>query len=315
MSNPAPSAISPDWPLARAEVRARAAILALAFLALHAEILFRIAWVAWTDGDWSHAFLIPLISAYFVHLSRDRLAAVRYRTFWPGLAVMAAAVAVYFYAVAHALDTVKGYAMIANLFGLTLLLAGPAAMRVLALPILYLAFAVKLPDELWTQIAWHMQIFAARCSVLSLMVLGVDAVVTATTIELWSRTGELIGSLNVAEACSGMRMLMTFLALGVVFAFMSDRSWWARAALVASAVPVALVVNVGRVTVLGLLYLIDPKYARGDFHIFMGMLMLIPAVLLFMLISWAIGLADDRWGRGRRKAAGDARHGGEVAAP
>lgn len=288
-TDPAPR----DWPLVRSDVRVRIAVLAAAFIALHFEIIARLARIAWVDGDWSHALLIPFICAYIVYQQRDRLAAVIYRTCWPALAIVAAAVVVYGWALLHGYDTLKGYALIANLFGLVLLLAGPGAMRILVLPVLYLAFAVKLPDALWADVAWYFQITAAHASVYTLWLLGVDAEVSVTAIHLW-HDGQSLGSLNVAEACSGMRMLMTFLALSVVIAYLSpERSWWARLTLCVVAIPIAMLANIGRVTVLGLAYMIDPEYARGDFHLLLGMFMLVPAVLMYAGVWWVVEKFDD----------------------
>lgn len=282
-----------DWPLVRPDVRARIVVLAVAFIALHLEIIVRLARIAWADGDWSHAFLIPFICAYIVYQQRDRLAAVTYRTCWPGLGIVVLAIGAYGWALLNGCDTLKGYALIANLFGLVLLLVGPDAMRVLAMPVLYLAFAVKLPDALWADLAWYFQITAAHASVYTLWLLGVDAEVSVIAIHLW-HDGQSLGSLNVAEACSGMRMLMTFLALSVVIAYLSpERSWWARLTLCVVAVPIAVLANIGRVTVLGLAYMIDPEYARGDFHLLLGMVMLVPAVLMYAGVWWVVEKFDD----------------------
>jgi exosortase len=290
-SAPAATAAA-ERPLLAPEARVRLGILAVLFAAVHYDILYRIAIFAWTDGDWSHAFLVPLFSLYFIHQQRDRLANLAPRTFWPGLALAGLGLGGYLAALAAGNDMLKGYAMIVELVGITLLMVGPAMMRYLWFPILYLAFAVKVSEPIWDVVAGTLQIIAAQSAVVLLLVVGVEAHVTETTIELFDGARQL-GSLNVAEACSGMRMLMTFLALGTAMAYLWNRPWWAKILMVALCVPIALLVNVGRVAVLGLLYLVDPKYSQGDFHIFMGMLMLIPALGLFVLIGWVLNVLID----------------------
>jgi len=273
-------------PLIPSHVWVRIAIIAALFIPLHWDIINRLIRFAWTDGDWSHAFLVPLISIYFIHQRREALRAVTPRTCWWGLPLLLAGMIGYFlsiYPVRN--DMLKGYFMIFEIFALVLLLAGPGVIRVVWLPIVYLMFAVKVSQKYWTIIAENLQFFAAKASVVTLQLFGIDATVTGTTIDLWKGM-EPLGSLNVAEACSGLRMLMTFIALGVAMAYLWDRPWWARLTMVLLTVPIAVAVNVGRVTVIGLLYLIDPKYSVGDFHIFMGMLMLIPACGLFLLVGW-----------------------------
>ena len=76
--------------------------------------------------------------------------------------------------------------------------------------------------------------------------------------------------------------------MGVALAFLWDRAWWQRLVMISMAIPIALAVNIGRVTALGLIYLVDKRYAQGDFHIFVGMLMLIPAAGLFLLLGWVL---------------------------
>jgi exosortase len=279
-------------PMLALHTRWQIGILTALFLAVHYDILFRIARFAMTDGDWSHAFLVPVFSLYLIFQKRDALAQIPFRTCWPGLPLMALGLAGYLIALAAGSDMLKGYAVIVELLGLALLLAGPAAMRFLWFPIVYLLFAVKIAEPLWESIAHQLQLLAASGAVALLMIVGVEAHVTQITIELFENS-QLVGSLNVAEACSGMRMLMTFLALGTAMAYLWNRPTWAKVLMVLLCVPIAVLVNVGRVTVLSLLYLIDPKYSQGDFHIFMGMLMLIPALALFVGMGYLLNMLID----------------------
>jgi len=92
--------------------------------------------------------------------------------------------------------------------------------------------------------------------------------------------------LNVAEACSGMRMLVAFLALGVAIAYTGLSRNWQRALLIAAGFPVALGVNVLRVFTLGILSLYDANFAAGDFHSFIGLVWLVPALLFYLGIMW-----------------------------
>jgi exosortase len=289
-SNPARQPASSDrlGPLIGPHVWWRIALIVALFVPLHWDIIGRLIRFAWTDGDWSHAFIVPLISLYFVHQRRDDLKAIEPRTCWWALPLLLIGMAGYFlsiYPIRN--DMLKGYFMILEIFAIVLLLAGPRVIMITWLPIVYLVFAVKVSQKYWTIIAENLQLLAAKSSVVTLQLFGIDATVSGTTIDLWHGMQPL-GSLNVAEACSGLRMLMTFIALGVAMAYLWDRPWWARLTMVLLTVPIAVVVNVGRVTVIGLLYLIDPKYSAGDFHLFMGMLMLIPACGLFLLLGWVL---------------------------
>ncbi len=258
------------------------------------QVLISAATTKW-NPDWSHALVVPFISAYFIHQHRQRLAATEKRLCWWGLPIMFAGLLAYtwcLYPVRN--DMLQGYSMIVTLFGLVLFLLGPQPMTVLWFPIAYLVFAVKISDRIWDQIAWKMQQIASVSSALVLQMIGVvggfEADRTGTTLTItFMKNGQWVAeSLNVAEACSGLRMLMAFVALGVALAFLWDRPWWQRMVMIVLAVPIAIAVNMGRVVAIGLLTLVNPELAKGDFHTFVGMLMLIPAGLLFLGLGWVM---------------------------
>jgi len=214
-----------------------------------------------------------------------------------GLGVMLAGLIVYvltLYPISN--HMARGYSMIIGLFGLVLFLAGPRSMQVFWLPILYLGFAVKISDRVWQEVAQRLQDVAAAGSTVALKcfaaVMSFDVQSAGNQITLFIPSG-VTGMLqeypiNIAEACSGLRMLMAFIALGTALAFAWDRKWWQRVIIIASTVPIAVLVNIGRVTVIGLLYLVDPELAKGETHTFVGMLMLIPAALLLLGIGWVL---------------------------
>lgn len=270
-------------------------ILTALFALVHRNFFYRTWLFATGDPNWSHALLVPAISIYFIYQHRDRLAATpKQVSFW-GLPILFFGLFGYamgIYPVRN--DMAQGYSTIIALFGLVLFLLGPRMMRVLWFPIAYLVFAVKVSDRLWSQVAWQLQQIAAQGAAAALkccaVFLDFDVANRGSTIDLtFMRGGELITEgLNVAEACSGLRMLMAFLALATAVAFLRDRAWWQRLVVVVMAVPIAVAVNIGRVTVLGLLHLVKPELAQGEVHTFVGMLMLIPAGILFLLLGWVL---------------------------
>lgn len=169
---------------------------------------------------------------------------------------------------------------------------GVAMMRILWFPIAFLVFGIKISPAIWAIIASKMQVFAAYGSYYILDMTssfsGVYATLRGSTIDLDYGQLNPPTPMNVAEACGGMRMLMAFLALGVALAFLFPRKWWQRVIMISLTAPIAIFVNALRVAVLGWLHLIDPELAQGDFHIFVGMLMLIPAAGLLMLVGWCL---------------------------
>ena len=107
----------------------------------------------------------------------------------------------------------------------------------------------------------------------------------ASTLHVTSWSGE-VHPLRVAEACSGVRSLMAYLALGMAWAYLENRPVWQRVILVLCAVPIAIVTNVLRVTITSTMYVLDmPELGSKFMHEFTGMLMLLPALLLFWALS------------------------------
>ena len=99
--------------------------------------------------------------------------------------------------------------------------------------------------------------------------------------------GQHLEPLNVAEACSGMRLLMAFLALGVAMAYLHYRPLWQRIILLASTIPIAILCNILRVTVTGFIYvLIHPKYTQGIYHDVLGLGMLPLAFAMYGFLAW-----------------------------
>lgn len=267
-------------------------LLAALFILLHRTFLHRTILFA-SDPNWSHTVIVPVISAFYLFQHRVRLLAQPIRpTLW-GVPLLLVGMVGYTLAIEPIRnDMVRGYMMVFTLAAMVFTLTGWRAMSVLWFPLAYLVFAVKVTDAIWTVIAAKLQTVAAVSATHVLgvlgMLLGFDASVSGNTIDLMTATSIEPHKLNVAEACSGLRMLMAFVALGTALAFLWERPWWQRLVMVAMTVPIAVLVNVGRVAILGLLHIYQPELAKGDFHLFVGMLMLIPAAGLFILLGWVM---------------------------
>lgn len=246
--------------------------------------------------DWGHAYFIPLICGYLIYRRQAELARVRYATFWPGLAPLLLGVMAYFFCVVGIKNhMLQGFSIVLTVMGLVLLLLGPRALMVLFLPIAFLGFGVTISDIIMTRVTFPLQLIATQGAYVVLTLVGavagfgVDAqgnILTVTT----SR-GQSI-PLNVAEACSGLRMVVAFCALGGIVAILACRQWWQRILVVLLAPPVAIVVNVFRVAVLGLLSLRDANLATGEAHTLVGTILLIPGLGLFLAVVWALNKID-----------------------
>ena len=151
----------------------------------------------------------------------------------------------------------RGFGVVCSLGGLGLLLLGPSSIRHLIFPMFFLlVFGQTISERLMSYVTHPMQSITAHGAHLLLVLGTLDAELEGNVIRIYVMGEDMstnVIPLNVAEACSGMRMLMAFLAIGTTMAFVSFKSWWQRITLIASAFLVALTVNIVRVLVLGLL--------------------------------------------------------------
>jgi exosortase len=242
------------------------------------------------QADWGHTLVIPLIAGYFVYLQRDRILARPLKTTWFGLLVMLVGVGLYMLCTAGPLPlrhhNVQGACVALAVAGITLLFCGWHAMRWLAFPLAYMfVFSQYISERLLHTVTFAMQdITAMGAGALLSLFLDISRSGNILTIH---HGGQAL-PLNIAEACSGMRMLMAFLALGTALAFTGLRHPWQRVLLVLLGVPTAIVVNILRVCTLGVLTLLDSGFAAGDFHSFIGLLWLVPALFIFLGLMWII---------------------------
>jgi exosortase len=186
-------------------------------------------------------------------------------------------------------DYLKDCGMVVTLFGIVLLTCGRPVMRLAWFPIAFLMCAIPWPGLVYSWIAGPLQELAANAAVVVLKATGVDAITSGTKIVIYGTTLAKTRMLNVAEACAGMRSLMTFIAVGAAVAFLSPRPLWQRIIITVSAVPIAIFCNVMRVSGQGLLdHYVSTKLSESFAHQFVGMIMLVPAFFLILAVGWLL---------------------------
>lgn len=242
--------------------------------------------------DWGHTLLIPVISGYFIYLQRDRLSALTFRPSFIALALVVLGIAIYsaaaFGPASLQHHNVRGLGTGVALLGSLLCVFGTASFRWLWFPWAYwLVFGQYISERFLSRVTERLQDWSAIGADLFLNTIGLDTdrVGNVLTVHFSDGTAH---PLNVAEACSGMRTLMAFLAIGVALAAIGLPRWWQRALLVAAGIPISLFVNVLRVASLGLLSAVDPGFSTGEFHSMVGLVWLVPAFLLFLGAMWVI---------------------------
>ena len=264
-------------------------IIGTLFYALYHNEIRNIVCKWYTDSSWSHGFLIPLFSLYFINQRKNEILNLQTKPNYLGLLFMICGIVFYpLNAVHFRLGYLQPMGMVATLSAIVFFLGGRPLMRYIWLPIVFLVFAVPLPDRYYVGLTMPLRLFSAKVAVVFLnLVNNLEATASGVVIDVVYKGHKFEPPLNVAEACSGMRLLMAFLALGVAMAYLHYRPLWQRLILLATTIPIAVLCNIIRVTISGFIYvLISPKYAQGIYHDMLGLLMLPLAFGIYGFIAW-----------------------------
>jgi exosortase len=242
------------------------------------------------DSSWSHGFLIPFFRLYFINRKKEQILNLRTRPDYLGLLLLV--LVLIFYVLNRFSPSGYEYfcrlCVIAMVGAVVLLLGGWGLVRYTWLPIVFLVFAVPLPDRFYKALTIPMRQWAAAvASALLNLVPHLEATANGVVIDVFYKGKALNPGLDVAEACAGMRLLTAFVALGVAMAYLHERPLWQRIVLLVSTVPIAIFCNIVRVTVTGFIYiLIQPRYAQGIYHDLLGLAMLPLAFGLYGFVAW-----------------------------
>lgn len=260
------------------------AALAAVFLWAFAPTLAELGHRWRTDGQYSHGYLVPAFAVVLLWLRREHCAALTPCCSGWGLVFLGLGVIVRFAGDYLYMDWLDAVALLPCLAGLTVLVGGLAALRWAWPAIAFLAFMIPLPYRLEIALAHPLQRLATLTSTYALQTLSLPALSEGNVI-LINET-----RIGVVEACSGLSMLVIFFALSSAFAFLVERPLWQKLILVASAVPIALIANITRITVTGVLHeTVGHKAADVVFHDLAGWLMMPFALVLLWLELKALG--------------------------
>ncbi len=253
-------------------------------IVLYHEVLWGLG-TDWNNNpDYSHGFLVPLLSLYFIWERWEILKeGMPSPSFW-GLGVLSLGLFALVVGVIGAELYIQRASLIVVLSGLVLLILGWKYLWMLSLPIGFLVFMIPLPAIVVNSIAFPLQLFAAQTASFCLFSLGIPVLREGNLIMLPSTT------LEVAEACSGLRSLLALLALGTVYGYFSQNVMWKRWMLVFLSVPIAIVANAGRVSGTGILaHYYGAEAAEGFYHTFEGWLIFVVAFVLLFLCGTILG--------------------------
>jgi exosortase len=274
----------------RVNALAASAALLVAFAVLYRGVIVKLVSDWATDDNYSHGFLILPIALYFVWERRRKLLTMPPAPSSLGLVVVVGSIATLVAGVLGAELFLTRISIIGLVGGVVLYTLGWRHLRVVAFPIAFLLLMVPLPAIIFNQIAFPLQLLASRFGEATLQAASIPVLREGNVIYLANTT------LEVAEACSGIRSLVSLLTLGIVYGYFSDGRGWMRWLIALATVPIAIVTNGLRVAGTGIAaHFYGPEAALGFFHEFSGWLVFVAAfALLFLVVRILLALAPDR---------------------
>ena len=242
-----------------------------------------------SDDNYSHGFFVVPLALYFAWERRRALATAVARPSAGGAALIALSLALWLAGTFGAELFLTRISLIGVVAGTIWFLWGQEHLRILAFPILFLFLMIPLPAIIFNQIAFPLQLFASQVGEQVISAAGIPVLRDGNILRLPSRT------LEVAEACSGIRSLVSLIMLAVVLGYFTERRTGRRILIALSAVPIAILANAARVAGTGIAAeWVSPKAADGFFHTFSGWLVFIVAFAGLMAVQQAAARVSAR---------------------
>jgi len=239
----------------------------------------------YANPDFSHGFLVPPFAAYLIWTKRDALRRTPIHQSWGGVWLVVAAIFMLFLGVYGAELFLSRISFVMLLAGLIWTMAGRPFLRELRFPLLVLLLAIPFPQVVYNQITFPLQIFASKLASAALPVFGVPVMRDGNIIQLPSM------QLEVAEACSGIRSLMSLFTAAIFYGYFLEPKVSKRVILAIAALPIAVLANGVRILGTGLaVQYWDPQKALGFFHEFSGWLIFVFSLICLYLLHVAMNL-------------------------
>jgi exosortase len=249
------------------------------FVYLYHHIIVKLVHDWYTDDNYSHGFLIIPIALYFVWERRAKLKeAAQQPSYW-GIVLILGSIALLLAGILGSELFLTRISMLGTIAGSILFLYGWKHFKILLFPIAFLLLMIPIPAIIFNHIAFPLQLLASRFGEISLVTCQVPVLREGNVIHLANT------SLEVAEACSGIRSLISLLTLGIVFGYFADSRLWVRWTLIIGTIPIAIAANGIRVAGTGIAaHFYGSAAAQGFFHTFSGWIIFIAAfIMLFIL--------------------------------
>jgi exosortase len=257
----------------------------------YAPILYRMASQWANDENMGHGFFVPIIAGYIAWQRRQQLLATpRQPNTWGLVIIIWAALQALAATLGAEIFTAR-LAFVMSLFGVILFIGGKQWLKILLFPLALLLFMIPIPQILYARLTLSLQMLASELGEFLISIMGIPVIRSGNLLQLPSQT------LDIAEACSGIRSLLSLGFLSLVYAYFTDKRPWMRWALLIATIPIAIFANGVRVGVTGLLSEINVELTRGTYHEMEGYVVFVVALVALVLTHRTISFAARKFGK------------------
>ena len=237
------------------------------------------------DPNFSHGFFVPLFAGFVVWQRRRRLARLQAHPSWFGLALIALALTLLVLGQLGAENFLARFSILLQLAGVVVLFLGWNFFRALLFPWASLLLMIPIPTLILSQVTFPLQLLVSQVSADALDLLGVPVALEGNILRLAKMP------LEVAEACSGIRSLISLITLAVIYGYLTETRVWVRWLLAFASVPIAIAANSVRIIGTGLLVQYwDAEKAEGYFHASWGLIIFVVSLLMLYALHGLIRL-------------------------
>jgi len=232
-----------------------------------------------TSEDMGHGLFVPLVCGYLVWQSRYKILDPEDPP-KPNRWGIVLIVWGFFQAILGTLGAdffIARTAFLVALLGMIVTFGGFSTVRKLAFPLFLLLFMIRIPLFLYSRITLPLQQLASEMAADGLSLIGIPVMRQGNVLELASQ------KLDVVEACSGIRSLISLSFLSLVYGYFFERKQWTRIVLLISAIPIAIICNAGRITITGILSQYEKQFAQGVYHSLEGWVIFVAAVCVLVI--------------------------------
>ncbi|MFK7794687.1 MAG: VPLPA-CTERM-specific exosortase XrtD [Gammaproteobacteria bacterium] len=237
----------------------------------------------WDSPEYSHAYLIPFISLFIVWQKNSEIIKDKFNGSWLGLVIMLLGLCFWFLGEVSTLYVIIKYSLLVVLFGLVLSISGTKRIHYFIVPIFLLFFTIPLPNFIYNNLSAYLQLISSTVGVEVIRLFGISVYLEGNVIDLGNY------KLQVVEACNGLRYLFPLVTLGVIAAYFYKDSFWKKCVVVASTLPITILMNSIRIGIIGVLV----EYwgiamAEGFLHDFEGWIIFMVCFAILLVEMWLL---------------------------